>query len=556
MELPSCNVVMKGGITSGVVYPRAVARLARSFRLRHLGGASAGAIAASLAAAAEHRRRTTGSFAGFDALDALPEFLGENLFSLFEPEDATQSLFELLVAFLGQGSFARKLWRALLVGLTREGGFALAGLLPSALILIAAPGALGVLAALIAAVPGVALLLLIGFALRAGSALPENGFGISRGLKLTPWLADQLDAVSGESVLTFGHLWGPGDREEQRLHDRLRRVDFVAPTTSLAHGRPYRVPTQLRGFFWKPAELREYLPERIVKFMEDHSEGEAPSEGFLPLPHAADLPVVLAARLSLSFPFLLSAVPLYVIDYRSHELARCWMSDGGIGSNFPIHFFDAPLPRWPTFGLDLWPQRTPEDPLGVVLPSSNAQGAADRLLPFRHEQGFAGLGSFIGALLNALHAWMDNQQAKVPGFRDRIAHVLLSEKEGGLNLTMPAAQIHALAARGFEAGEELAERFTTGDGLENHRWIRLRTLLPLLRKLCGDVSAAVSESPDYAALLGGPEPSYQLHDDERAAAVWLLQEVQGIDDGLAQRGVDFERGEPRPKPVLRLGPDV
>ena len=49
----SIDVTMRGGTTSGVVYPMAICELARRFRLRNIGGASAGAIAAGLAAAAE-----------------------------------------------------------------------------------------------------------------------------------------------------------------------------------------------------------------------------------------------------------------------------------------------------------------------------------------------------------------------------------------------------------------------------------------------------------------------------------------------------------------------
>ena len=37
----SCDIVMKGGITSGVVYPGAVVKLARRYRFRSIGGASA-----------------------------------------------------------------------------------------------------------------------------------------------------------------------------------------------------------------------------------------------------------------------------------------------------------------------------------------------------------------------------------------------------------------------------------------------------------------------------------------------------------------------------------
>ena len=52
----SIDATMKGGTTSAVIYPLALAELARHFRFRNVGGASAGAIAASLAVAAEHGR--------------------------------------------------------------------------------------------------------------------------------------------------------------------------------------------------------------------------------------------------------------------------------------------------------------------------------------------------------------------------------------------------------------------------------------------------------------------------------------------------------------------
>ena len=38
-----CNLVMKGGITSGIVYPPVVDELAKNYRFDHIGGASAGA---------------------------------------------------------------------------------------------------------------------------------------------------------------------------------------------------------------------------------------------------------------------------------------------------------------------------------------------------------------------------------------------------------------------------------------------------------------------------------------------------------------------------------
>jgi predicted acylesterase/phospholipase RssA len=49
----SLDLTMQGGATSGVVYPMAICELATRFKFRNIGGASAGAIAAALTAAAE-----------------------------------------------------------------------------------------------------------------------------------------------------------------------------------------------------------------------------------------------------------------------------------------------------------------------------------------------------------------------------------------------------------------------------------------------------------------------------------------------------------------------
>ena len=51
-----CDLTMRGGTTSGVVYPLAVASLARHYEFKQIGGASAGAIAAAFTAAAERGR--------------------------------------------------------------------------------------------------------------------------------------------------------------------------------------------------------------------------------------------------------------------------------------------------------------------------------------------------------------------------------------------------------------------------------------------------------------------------------------------------------------------
>src|SRR5438270_9733950 len=88
------DMVMKGGITSGVVYPLAVCQLAQSYKFRNLGGSSAGGIAAAFAAAAESNR----AGGGFQELAKLPGLLGTSLADLFQPSPSTRPLFRILIA--------------------------------------------------------------------------------------------------------------------------------------------------------------------------------------------------------------------------------------------------------------------------------------------------------------------------------------------------------------------------------------------------------------------------------------------------------------------------
>ena len=140
-----CDLIMKGGITSGIVYPLAITEIAKAFRLRSIGGTSAGAIAAAAAAAAElgRQRFQSGQLssdpAGFAEIERLPEHLckpaadghGTKLQALFKPIPALRPLFDTFSATLeakGKGPRARLL-APLKVMLTRHKIAALLGAL-------------------------------------------------------------------------------------------------------------------------------------------------------------------------------------------------------------------------------------------------------------------------------------------------------------------------------------------------------------------------------------------------------------------------------------------
>jgi predicted acylesterase/phospholipase RssA len=409
-----CDIVMKGGITSGVVYPPAIVELSKIYTFKNIGGTSAGAIAAAVTAAAEYGRQNGKD--GFGIIAKLPRWLGEtasdgkqsNLFSLFQPQRETEPLFNVLTTGIGN-----KKAKPLLImrAITRNFRVyallgALLGLLISLPVLTLAYLAYDssstrfliswtLLLAAILVVVGMIILSLVGFYRKVTNSIPNNGFGICSGfseskknskhpLALTPWLSRLLNRAAGLDEqgppLTFGQLWQAGE------DPKGRNINLQMMTTNLTHGRPYRLPfpENENVFYFDPTEFRKLFPEEVVRWMEQHPRESKEPDKCLPLrrlPEAADLPVVVATRMSLSFPVLLSAVPLYAVDRgradaKDRKPEKCWFSDGGICSNFPVHFFDPALPRWPAFAINLRPPHPDyEDP--VRMPDSNRGGITE-----------------------------------------------------------------------------------------------------------------------------------------------------------------------------------
>jgi predicted acylesterase/phospholipase RssA len=587
-----CDIVMKGGITSGVVYPLAAVKLAERYRFRNVGGTSAGAIAAAAVAAAE-RGRSRGRDDGFAELRDLPRWLSANLVSLFQPQPATAPLFRLALAAVAPRGRAPRVAAAAL------GGFPLAallGVLPGALLaaaLIASTGGLalawGLICALILAVAGITAAVAVAIARRGARALPENGFGLVGGGSvqrsdspaLTEWLADLLDRLSGTDrgrALTFGDLWG------QRDPDAEREINLEMMTTCLTQGRPYRLPFATADFWFLPDQMRRLFPDRVVDQMVRDAPADERAERFAPLvpmPKAPDLPVVVATRMSLSFPLLISAVPLYAIDY-SQALADedrhpepCWFSDGGIVSNFPIHFFDSPVPRWPTFAIDL--RKVPDgwalsddERRNVWMAADNDTKGDDWWTRWEQRHPAGKLAGFVGSIVRTMQNWNDTMQSHVQGYRDRVVHIDHSASEGGVNLEMPKETIEKLTLRGEFAGDLLARRFAvppeTRSPLtwDNQRWIRYRAFMALLedalvrlRRGCLEPEPGDRPIEELGRRRQDEPPEYRWESEPQrefalAATAELLAQAerwQASDEG-------FARGAPQPAPVLRTSPHV
>jgi predicted acylesterase/phospholipase RssA len=615
---PECDVVMKGGISSGIVYPRAIARLAEHYRLRSVGGASAGAIAAAAAAAAEYGRAQ----GGFERLRGLPDLLAQTdagsatgttrLFRLFQPQLSTRRLYRLLVAGLmpDRRAVPQAILRWLLAALRWFPFTALAAALIAVLALSplrhsdfagSAPAWIGAVAALIAALCTFGLVLVARIGWHALRVLPANGYGLCSGLgdadALTPWLHATLQSLAGldpRRPLRFGDLWRghapPPDyvAASARLHARERDIDLRLMTTALSQGRPYSFPLDNAAFCFDVDEMRALFPPEVVDALVADSPGridEGPLRGRYHLSQMEDLPVLVAVRMSLAFPLLLSAVPLWreraEPDPRArgrwrHLAERVWFSDGGICSNFPIHYFDALVPSRPTFGINLvdaeFVPPEPHDPGDFVwMPDHNGSGATSTLVKVECK----GLRSFIGAILTTMQDWSDSTQLAIPGYRDRIVAVRLRGGEGGLNLRMAPALIARLAARGEAAADLLLAHYAQRDppagvvtGWRNHRWVRYRVAMRVLGEAFDGLLRAETKTADGAAALQpmhADPPSYDFQSDrQRDAALAAYRELLALArrfaherEQLGYSPFDHDAHDgPHPRPELRIRPPL
>ena len=624
-----CDLVMKGGVTSAVVYPRAVAEFATRYRLRGIGGTSAGAIGAALGAAAEYGRGS----GGFEKLQSLPDdFTVHPLADLFQPQPRTQPLLELMLAITARGaggspiSLPQRVMTILGIALARL-RLALLGFVPGALLL-----ALGLVSAVLAAngwdrAGGIALAVcgvvvaVLGYLILVSSLLvrrlsidvPANMFGICTGLAVTPgtegftdWLARRIDEIAGlpihEHPLTFGQLQrGPRGRTTAK-GDHF--VDLRMITTCLSQSRPYELPWDARNFYYDPEEWKALFPEYVMAALSDaparpstrdgvsawqdeYAANRLPGRRLVRLPETAHLPVVVAVRLSVSYPLLISAVPLYSIDYRDPEtraaihdfragtstaagargprFQKLWFSDGGICSNFPVSMFDTALPTRPTFAIDLGSYETSaEEPNQWVRYAKNNADGMYAPYAFIPGSGLGAISAFAGAIFTTSQTWPDNSYLDVPGFRDRIVEVLQTNDEGGLNLTMDAEVIERLADRGRLAATDIMDQFDephypegsrpTQTGWDNHRWVRFRALLTTLPEFLESFSAGF----DDLRVDPARPPSYRFttvaQRADAAIAADSIQKAAAVVAGFRQADVDKLVATPKNSGDLRRVP--
>jgi predicted acylesterase/phospholipase RssA len=573
--LPACDLVMKGGVTSGVVYPGAVIALAKSFRFASLGGTSAGAIAAGVCAAGEYGRlRDSGT--GLAELGAVSRDFSKEGFipGLFQPTPGAARLMGLALLAMQHpkdsklrrmlriaiAAFGKALVVALIavvwiggLGLLAWGairGFGEAVSVPL-MLLVAAPLALLVplLAALTAfarvAVPSVKSLRKSNYGACPG--MPQTGSPPSMPV-LTDWLHERVQTAAGRLCTR---------RDQVLTVDELRRSGIVLETmtTDLSRARPLRCPVDLGGYCFKPREMLEVFPRPVVaRMIQPDPAAPEPDDALFeadclcPL-DPQRLPVLVAIRLSLSFPVLLSAIPLYR-SQNGGEATRSLLSDGGISSNFPVQFFDAWFPSRPTFGIDL------DSHPGGSAPFVVMHGDAGAHVP----REIAGAGAFAAQIIDTMQNWRDNLQAELPSYRDRVCDVRFSPGEGGLNLKMKPPEVAILMQRGYRAGELLARTLpmTAPPHPPSGLWSRhCLTRYELLMRLQQEGLKSVDErTAGFLAALDDGELTPPDRDPWARSAAGQTKALLRVVRPWGPKGpVDFTgTPPPRPEPVMRIVP--
>ena len=363
-------------------------------------------------------------------------------------------------------------------------------------------------------------------------ALAANGYGLCTGKSETPggeglveWLHRGIQLSAGrtekDALLTFADLWAAPRFGQAGSAPRAGGLQPEEPgielqmfTSNISQGRPVRLPLNDANtrLYYEPAEWARFFPRYVLDALEAASTPYVPASPSDPDPlddpdqtqaglmarlrelPVGGMPLVVAARLSLSFPLLFSCLPIWAVDYecrkKDRKLRRCLFTDGGLCSNFPVHLFDTAYPRWPTFAILLDSRLSPYKDQRVWLPIAEQQGRGDnwqRAVP-SNEPGGSLLG-LVGGLIATMKDWNDRVAGRMPHIRNRIVRMALQRGEGQLNIGMPGHRILRMARDySTEAAQRLIDAFEPGPRGETspawrqHLYVRAMIQMRALRR--------------------------------------------------------------------------
>jgi hypothetical protein len=432
------------------------------------------------------------------------------------------------------------------------------------------------------------------------------GYGLCSGFSNNPqrpalvdWLYKGVQDAAGVEYarpLTFKDLWqAPCGPAPAYPGQAVKSLDLIVISACISHGRIYEIPNKnpKARLFFKLSEFKKYFPAEVIdylklvarpvdlatdadllhQFKNRNSDTQICTNFNLlkkqfdtPVPDdascmdirelpSADLPIVVAARLSFAVPILFQALPLLGLDLdqepKEMRLVRLWFSDGGVSNNMPVQLFDKALPRWPTFAA-----RIVNAPPRIQSPPNKQFGQGSSFVPYTHErnahdslldpmdktaytvlspggqQGFAAFMQFCLGIYETAKNGNDRATFRAPEVRGRIVKIYTQNKtQGALNLKLSQQSILDLGQKtGVKAGQKLADVYlaqktapdiTRIHGWHDQRWIRLHSLINGMRQYLQGFGYAVVHPFDGYGLL------QQIQD---ATLQPPLAGVAGVDD--------------------------
>ena len=446
-------------------------------------------------------------------------------------------------------------------------------------------------------------------ALGLPKALGENGFGLCSGLSprrqrtpgLTPWLADLLDDLAAKDDERPAHLRrppreghrSPGDDDER--HPPAPAPDAVVePRAPL---RPGRAASALSRSGSSPGWRRTRHRRARAATAERTRRRLDALAPLRPLPAArrpaggrrgADEP-------ELPAPDQRRSAPRARHDEPARRVRRSRRSENGRACRAPARRrrllvlrrrdreqLPGPLLRHAAAdAADLRdrPRRLPPRPptrrrrgrRTSTCPRRTSGGLLDTLAPDRPEaRDLGSLTGFVSGIVRTMQNHVDATLTHQPGYRDRIVHVHTAPDEGGMNLAMPPDVIEALTLRGQAAGRALVERFADTPGTDAGPLVGQPPLGSLPERARGARRAAravrpglarnarrravVPRSSSTAATTWARPATGSRPTEQRALALTLTELLAEAGDRSETAETPVDRGSPRPEPVSRIVP--
>jgi hypothetical protein len=159
--------------------------------------------------------------------------------------------------------------------------------------------------------------------------------------------------------------------------------------------------------------------------------------------------------------------------------------------------------------------------------------------------------AFLWSIFATAQNYRDNTQSMLPSFRERIAHLRLSNDEGGLNLTMGADVIKRVKDKGTAAGA-LFRDFN----FDHHRWVRLLVLMADIEANLEELVKSNTKAPISDLIDEQLKGDFPYSRDERWCAAARARVDEMLAFASACKKPAFKQDAPKPSPMLRLTPRI